>query len=175
MPNNLRSNIELGAQIVIAVAVVVAAGVLVKRSVFPSRADPGNVPRINAGERLDIPNVSWEQNKKSLVFFLNKDCVYCTSSAPLYRQLLAEASKRDVKSLAILPNSDREAREYIKSLELPIDTVQTGSLASYKIPGTPTVMFVDHQGIVRSVWFGAAPEREKEMRDKLIQLFNAED
>jgi peroxiredoxin len=112
---------------------------------------------------------------RGIVLALTFICIYCTSSAPLYRQLLAEASKRDVKSLAILPNSDREAREYIKSLELPIDTVQTGSLASYKIPGTPTVLFVDHQGIVRSVWFGAAPEREKEMRDKLIQLFDAED
>lgn len=175
MPNNLRSNIELGAQIVIAVAVVIAAGVLVKRNMFPSPANPGNLPRINAGEKLNVPKVDWAQNKKSLVFFLNKDCVYCTSSAPLYRQLIAEASKRNVKSLAILPNSDREAREYVKSLELLTDTVQTGLLESYKITGTPTVLFVDRQGIVRNVWFGAVPGREKEMRDTLIQLFDAED
>lgn len=174
MPKNLRANIELGAQIVIAVAVVVAAGVLVKRNLFPARPNPGSLPRINAGEKLNVPNVDWEQNKKSLVFFLKKDCVFCTSSAPFYRQLIEEASKRNVKSLAILPDSDREAREYVKSLELPIDTVQTGSLASYKISGTPTVLFVDRQGIVRNVWFGASREREKEMRDKLFELFEAE-
>jgi peroxiredoxin len=174
MPNNLRANIELGAQIVIAVAVVVAAGVLVKRNLLPPAANPGSLPRINAGEKLNVPNIDWEQNKKSLVFFLKKDCVYCTSSAPFYRQLLEEASKRNVKSLAILPDSDREAREYVKSLELPIDTVQTGSLASYKISGTPAVLFVDRQGIVRNVWFGASREREKEMRDKLFELFEAE-
>lgn len=174
MPNNLRANIELGAQIVIAVAVVVAAGVLVKRNLFPPPANPGSLPRINAGEKLNVPNIDWEQNKKSLVFFLKKDCVYCTSSAPFYRQLVEEASKRNVKSLAILPDSDQEAREYVKSLELPIDTVQTGSLASYKISGTPTVLFVDRQGIVRNVWFGASREREKEMRDKLFELFQAE-
>lgn len=175
MPNNLRSNIELGAQIAIAVAVVIAAGVLVKRNMFPSPANPGNRPRISAGEKLNVPNVDWAQNKKSLIFFLNKDCVYCTSSAPFYRQLIAEGSKRNVKSLAILPNTDQEARDYVKSLELPIDTVQTGVLESYKIAGTPTVLFVDRQGIVRSVWFGAVPAREKEMRDTLIQLFDAED
>lgn len=175
MPKNLRANIELGAQIVIAVAVVVAAGVLVKRNLFPARvANPASLPRINAGEKLNVPNVDWQQNQKSLVFFLKKDCSFCTSSAPFYRQLLAEASKRNVKSLAILPDSDREAREYVKSLDLRIDTVQTGSLASYKISGTPTVLFVDRQGIVRNVWFGAAPEREKEMRDKLFELFQAE-
>src|SRR5437660_961982 len=116
MPKNLRANIELGVQIVIAVAVVVAAGVLVKRNLFSHPANPASMPRINAGEKLNVPNVDWEQNKKSLVFFLKKDCVFCTSSAPFYRQLLEEASKRNVKSLAILPDSDREAREYVKTL-----------------------------------------------------------
>ncbi len=172
MRSNLRANVELGAQIAIAVAVVVAAGVLVKRNFFPQQVNPASLPRINAGERLNVPNVDWEQNKKSLVFFLKKDCVYCTSSAPFYRQLLEDAAKRNVRSLAILPNSAQEAREYVQSLELPIESVQTGALEAYKISGTPTVLFVDGHGIVRSVWFGAAPDREKEMRDKLVKLFD---
>lgn len=175
MPNNLRSNIELGAQIVVAVAVVVAAGALVKRNLYPTRgANPENRPRINAGEKLNVANVDWQQNKKSLVFFLKKDCSFCTSSAPFYRQLLEEASKRNVKSLAILPDSDQEAREYIAYLKLPIDTMQTGPLDQYKITGTPTVLFVDSQGIVRNIWFGAPREHEKEMRDKLIELFDTQ-
>jgi peroxiredoxin len=172
MRSNLRANVELGAQITIAVAVVVVAGVLVKRNLFPQQLNSDSLARINAGERLDVPNVDWERNKKSLVFFLKKDCVYCTSSAPFYRQLIEDASRRNVKLLAILPNSVDEARKYIQSLELPIENVQTGSLSSYKISGTPTVLFVDGHGIVRSVWFGAAPDREKEMRDKLVKLFD---
>jgi hypothetical protein len=171
MRSNLRANVELAAQIAIAVAVVAVAGVLIKRNVFPSPANSASVPRINAGERLTLPNVDWEQNKKSLVFFLKKDCVYCTESAPFYRQLIAEAAKRNVRSLAILPNSIGEAEAYLNYLQLPIEHVQTGSLPSYKISGTPTVLFVDHKGIVKSVWFGAAPEREQEMRDRLVKLF----
>ena len=172
MQSKVRANIELTAQVIIALAVVVAAAALVKRTFYPGQGNP-NLPRISAGERLNIPDVNWEQNKKSLVFFLKKDCPYCTSSAPFYRQLLEEASKRNVKSLAILPNSVDEARKYLQYLELPIENVQTGLLASYKISGTPTVLFVDSQGIVRSAWFGAAPEREKEMPDQLVALFDA--
>ena len=171
MRNNVKANIELTAQIVIAIAVVFAAGVLVKRNFFPQSGN--SLPRISVGERLDVPNVDWAQNKKSLVFFLKKDCPYCTSSAPFYRQLIEEASKRNVKSVAILPNSADEARKYLQYLELPIENVQTGTLAAYKISGTPTVLFVDDGGIVRSAWFGAATEREKEMRDKLVELFDA--
>lgn len=174
MRNNLKANIEFAAQIVIAVAVVFAAGVLVKRNFFPQSGNSASLPRINAGERLSVPNIDWGQNKKSLVFFLKKDCPYCTSSAPFYRQLIEDASKRKVTSLAILPNSPDEARKYLQYLELPIENVQTGSLAAYKITGTPTVLFVDNQGIVRSAWFGAAPEREQEMRDNLMKLFEAE-
>lgn len=173
MPTNLRANIELGAQIVIAVAVLAAAGVLVKRNLFTARS-PGSLPRVNAGEKLNVANVDWQQNKKTLVFFLKKGCVFCTSSAPFYRQLLQDASQRNVKSLAILPDPESEARAYLQSLELRIDTVQTGPLETYKITGTPTVLFVDSQGIVRNVWFGASPEHEKEMRDKLIELFDTD-
>ena len=77
-----------------------------------------------------------------------------------------------MKWLAILPNSVEEGREYLRSLALPIENVQSGSLSSYKIPGTPSVLFVDHQGIVKSVWIGAAPGQESQMRDELIALFD---
>ena len=173
MPNNVRANLELGAQIVIAIAIVVVAGVVVKRYLSPRQVSPASLPRITKGERLNVPGVDWEQNKKSLVFFLMKDCAYCKSSAPFYHQLIEEASKRNVKSLAILPNSVEEVRNYVQSLELPIENVQTGSLSSYKIPGTPSVLFVDNRGIVKSVWFGAEPGREKELRDELVALFDA--
>jgi peroxiredoxin len=172
MQSKVRANIELTAQVIIALAVVVAAAALVKRTFYPGQGNP-NLPRISAGERLNVPNIDWKQNQKTLVFFLKKDCPYCTTSAPFYRQLIEDASKRNVKSVAILPNSIDEAHKYLQYLELPIEDVQTGSLSSYKISGTPTVLYVDSQGIVRSAWFGAAPEREKEMRDQLVALFDA--
>lgn len=174
MPKNVRANIELGVNIVIAIAIVVVAVVLVKRYAFPP-VNPGSLPRITLGERLNVPNVNWEQNKKSLVFFLMKDCEHCKSSAPFYRQLIEDASKRNVKWLAILPNSVEEGRKYVQSLDLPIDNVQTGSLSGYKIPGTPSVLFVDNRGVVKGVWIGEAPGREKEMRDRLVALFDATD
>ena len=130
-------------------------------------------PHINAGERLKIPNVNWEQNKKSLVFFLKKDCPYCTSSAGLYRQLVDDATKRNVKVIAVFPNTLEEARKYLQYTELPIENVYTGPLVDAKISGTPTVLFVDDRGIVRSVWIGAQTDREQEMRDSLLPLFGS--
>jgi len=171
MSRSQRANIEFGVNIVIAVAIVVVATMVVKRHSF-SPATPGSLPRISQGEHLSIPNVDWEQNEKTLVFFLMKGCKYCEARAPFYRELIDEASKRKVKWLAILPNSVEEGRQYVQSLQLPIENVQTGSLSSYKIPGTPSVLFVDNRGIVKSVWIGAAPGRDHEIREQFINLFD---
>ena len=172
MRANIKANIELAAQVVIAIAVVIAAGVLVKRNVWPGLAS-GRMPSITTGERLTVPNVDWAQNKKSLVFFLKKDCPYCTSSASLYRQLVEDATKRNVKCVAVFPNTPEEARKYLQYIELPIENVYTGPLRDSKISGTPTVLFVDESGLVKSVWIGAQTDREQEMRDKLVALFDS--
>jgi hypothetical protein len=167
---SLRTNIEFGAQIIVTIAVLVVAGVIIKRHAFPPRPIPLNEQRISAGERLNLPDVDWKRTQKTLVFFLNKDCYYCTSSAPFYRQWIEEASKgQNVSLVAVLPNSAEEAKTYIQSIKLPIDDIHTGPLASYRIPGTPTVLLVNDSGIVERVWFGGVSGKEKQMREELRQ------
>lgn len=173
MRASLRANIELGTQVVVAIAIVIAAGVLVKRTVFSSSSYGASSTGIIVGDRLNIPTIDWAQNKRSLVFFLKKDCPYCTSSAGFYRQLMDEASKRNVKCIAVLPNSPEDARKYLQYLELPFETVYTGPVETNKINGTPTIVFVDRNGIAKGVWIGAQTEGEKEMRDTLVKLFDS--
>jgi len=167
MPMNVRSNIEFGVNIAIALAVVVIAGVMVNRYLFTEQTNPRllqDYKQALMNKRIDVPNVNWSQNGRSLVFFLDKDCAYCTSSAPFYRQLLEEVAKRDVRALAILPNSIDEARNYLHSLKLPIENVYSASLASYNLPGTPSVLLLDHEGVVKNVWLDAMRGHEKQMQ-----------
>lgn len=171
--SNIKARIEFGLNIVVAVAILVIAVVLVKRVFFP-----GQVPQQSlqqqaqqlVGTPINVPGADWAQNKKSLVFFLKKDCIYCDAVAPFYRQLTSDAQKLNVKLIAILPNSLQDGREYVRSLGLPIEDVRTGVLSSFKIPGTPSVLVVDNEGIVKGVWIGAEPGREKEMMEKLMSL-----
>jgi hypothetical protein len=73
----------------------------------------------------------------------------------------------------VFPNTLEEARKYLQYIELPIENLYTGPLVDAKISGTPTVLFVDDSGIVRSVWIGAQTAREREMRDNLLALFDS--
>jgi hypothetical protein len=170
MRNSFRTNIEFGAQIVIAIAVLVVAGIIVKRHISPAQRTSNIRPSITVGERLNLADVDWKQNKKSLVFFLNKDCRYCTSSAPFYRQLTEEAFKQNVKSLAVFPHSAEEAKAYLESIKLPIDEILISPLPPYKITGTPTVLFVNNSGTVEGVWVGDASRREKQIREEFLTL-----
>lgn len=170
MQHSLRSNIEFSAQIMIAIAVLVVAGILVKRHFFPEGRPTFNMPAISAGERLSLADIDWNENKKSLVFFLNKDCHYCTSSAPVYRQLKEEARKQKVKSLAVFPHSIEEAKAYLESIQLSFDEIHSSPLAPYKIPGTPTVLFVNSSGTVEKVWFGDVSGREKQIQEEFLTL-----
>jgi len=115
------------------------------------------------------------KKKKTLVFFLQKGCVYCSASAPFYRQLIADANDQKVSLVAVLPNSSDDARQYLQSLALPIENIQTGPLTAFKVNGTPSVLFVDNHGTVRRAWFGNAPDHESEMRKELLSLFTAND
>jgi hypothetical protein len=170
MQNSLRANLEFGAQIVIAVAVLAVAGVIVQRHVFPRQLPYPNMAGITAGERLNISDVDWKRSKRSLVFFLSKDCYYCTSSAPFYRQLTVEAAKRNVTLLAVLPDSPADAKAYLQSIKLPIEDLRTGPLSSYKIAGTPTVLLVNTSGAVEKVWFGATTGRENQILEEFLIL-----
>jgi len=170
MRDSVRRNVEFVAQIVVAIAVVVVAGLVIKRLIFVQKPTVSNVPRISAGERLNLPDVDWKQNRKTLVFFLNKDCHYCTTSAPFYRELTDEASKQNVRLLAILPNSAEDAKAYVESIKLPIDDIHTSPLSPHKIPGTPTVLFVNSSGTVEGVWFGDVSGREKQIREQFLML-----
>jgi hypothetical protein len=74
---------EFALNIVIAMAIVLIAGVVVKRTFFP---EPVNHPTLEQqaqvllSTRINVPGADWAQNKYSLVFFLKKDCVYCAEA-----------------------------------------------------------------------------------------------
>jgi peroxiredoxin len=170
MPKNAIRKIELAVNILLAVSVVVILAIVVKRH-LPRSQPASPTLQIGLGARIDIVNVDWAKNGKTLVFFLKKDCVYCNYSAQFFRQLIDDAAKRHINVLAVLPGPPEESREYLSSLGLSIQHIESASPLDYKVPGAPSILFVDERGIVRSVWIGADPSKQTEMRQELLALF----
>ena len=172
---SLRSKIELILNVVTVAAIVVVAGVTVNRYLTPRHVHAHVDWRGEAlvGTRMTVPNVERGLHRKTLVLFLQKDCSACKVAAPLYRQLIAEASKRGVKSVAILPDSLEEGIRYLHSHDLRADQVQSENLSRYRISSIPTALVLDGEGVVRGAWSGAAPDRENETRTRVVALLEA--
>jgi peroxiredoxin len=172
--NALRSRIELGLNIAIAMAIVVVAAVTVMRYLASRHAqehDRGNRnPPTLVGTRLSIPGLGGGRTRKNLVLFMRSDCPACKMAAPLYRELIAEASKRDVKSVAILPDSPEEGKQYLQSLQLRAQDVQSADLSAYSISAVPTALVVDGDGAVQGSWIGVKQGQEKTVANEVIAL-----
>jgi hypothetical protein len=164
--NSLSKKIELLANVAIVVVALLLGVVLVKRYLLPQPVNSGPAAnaRIQPGTKLSLPGVDWGQDDKTLVMALSTTCHFCTESAPFYQKLTRAAEAKGVKVIAVLPQSESEARQYLSGLAIPISDVRQSPLDSLGVSGTPTLILVDDKGQVASSWVGKLQsDRESEV------------
>ncbi len=115
----------------------------------------GNAPEIvGPGAPIELPGVNWDKTATSLVLVLQADCPYCTASVPFYRDLIAANASGATQFIAVFPHAVSVGREVLKSHGLDIQTVSQANLRSLGISGTPTLLLVNQQGVVKRTWIG---------------------
>lgn len=163
----LNRHIELVANIAIIIVAVLLCITLGKRFFGPSVQNPPS-NEIAAGTSMSIPNVDWSKSNRTLVLALQKDCNFCTESAPFYRALTSAAPSKAIRLLAVLPQEESVAREYLKSVDLQIGEVRQLPLSSINVRGTPTLILLNSSGTVIKSWVGKLPDaKQKEVLDML--------
>jgi hypothetical protein len=163
----MTKRLESVTNIAILIAAVIASAVLV-RNYFLSGPGPGLPPQIAVGEKFPLADVDWKGNGNTLVLALAPGCESCSESAPFYRRLTAELPAQRIHMTAVLPESVEQSREYLRGLVVEVDDVRQGSFALLKIRGTPTLILVDEQGVVRNVWLGRfPPDKEQQVIDTI--------
>jgi hypothetical protein len=172
MSDKILKKTELLANIAIIVVALLLGGVLVKRYLWPGSAQTAartTDPRIAAGTKASLSGVDWAKNGQTLLLVLSSDCRYCTESAPFYQRLTRETAGRpDVHLIALFPQEVEEGRKYLANLSISIDEIRQASPGSTGAGGTPTLILVDDNGVVKNSWVGklSAPE-ESEVLNQL--------
>jgi hypothetical protein len=163
---NLTKKVEVVANCSIVLVAILLTVVLV-RGYFIT---PKQVTTISPGAKISIANVDWSGQGETLVLALQKGCHFCAESAPFYRQLVGQAALRGkVRMLAVLPGELTESKAYLESLGIPVTEVRRVPLNTIPVRGTPTLILVDHQGVVKHVWVGQLPpERQSEVLAALL-------
>lgn len=136
-------------------------------STSPVTTTPPKITPI--GKAMPLENVDWKNNKKTLVLYLSTACRFCNESSPFYKRLVEKYSDgKNIKLVAVLPQTIDVAKEHLKSLNVNINDVYNTQLKSIGVTATPTLLLVDESGIVSEMWKGKlSDDKETEVLNKL--------
>lgn len=123
--------------------------------------------------KVDGGNVSFKQleGKPAVLVFWTAWCPVCKEEAPHINQLAAEFESKGVNVIGInIGESDTRVAEGIKNFGIKYTVARdkdTSVSKSYKVVGTPTVVFLDKKGAVQ--YFGnEVPKDYSERLNKII-------
>jgi len=170
--SKVYQKVELTANILIIVVALLLGAVLVQKYFLsnpataltkqPSRLKP------EIGAKMDVPNVNWTQQAKTLVLVLQAGCRFCNESAPFYKRLIQTVQNKNVKLVAVFPTDIEKSTAYLNELGLTNMEVRQSSLDSLKVSGTPTLILTNETGEITDYWVGRlSPEKETEVINKL--------
>jgi peroxiredoxin len=161
---NIAKKVEVGANVAIIIAVVIIGILFVRNQSGRQQA----AHEISVGTKFALQDVNWTTKEKSIVFALSTTCHFCSESADFYRQISEACKERNIRTIAVFPQSAAAAEEYTKKMGLHFDEVRQASLSGLEISGTPTLLIIDNGGLVRNVWVGKLPmQTEKEVLAKV--------
>ena len=158
----LAKKIEIASNVAIIVLAVVLVGVFV-RNYWMKPAEPESA---KVGQQLNLAN--WSASGNTLVLGLSTTCHFCSESAGFYRELVQKCAEQHVRTVAVLPQSLVEAKAYLQGEGVVVNEVREMPLSDIKVAGTPTLMLVDANRVVKAVWIGKlSPDDEKGVYAKL--------
>lgn len=172
--NKLTQKIELVANILIVIVAVLLIGVMVRKYVYnPSASNAARPPSVEpaVGARVDVPDVDWSKQPKTLILALQKGCHFCSDSAPFYKRLNESLRNEHVQLVAVLPGALEESAAYLKEIGVTNVEVRQLPLDSIRVSGTPTLILTNEKGEVTHYWVGKLPpEKEKEVLEQLTSV-----
>jgi hypothetical protein len=169
-----RRILEISANILIVVAAIAFCGFLIDRYLSKgeqpaaARSATQNAPQ--PGAKLNLGNVDLDTGQKNLVMVLSTACRFCIESTGFYQKL----SKRNLegnqlKIIAAFPQEISDSKQYLSDKGIIATDVIKVAPAELMVGGTPTLMVVDRDGIVKVAWVGKLPpEKETEVWEQLF-------
>jgi len=142
---------------------LVVASALLYGAIAPKAQVPAK-PAIEKGQALSVAGVRWSAHRRTLVMAVRPGCGWCTASAPFYRRMGTARDPEALFLLAVTPGPVQETDTYLRSLAVKVDAIKQADFSRLGVSGTPTLILVDQQGRVESVWVGMlSPQRESEL------------
>lgn len=160
----VKSTLEVATNIAV---LMVAVTVLTLIAFFflskPSPSSPKLSLGLEKGKTFaQLSNMDYSKSDQTLLIALNSTCSYCQESLPLYRKIASNQARTDkaLHVVGLFPNKAEEVAKYIQQNQLVMDTVAGVDFNALHISGTPTMILIDRNGVVKDFWNGKLSDRE---------------
>jgi len=105
---------------------------------------------------------------RALLLVTASHCHYCRESMLFYQKLVPVAKRVGTRVIAVTTEDPDVNATYLSSNGIDVDAVLATSEVGVLVQGTPTLILVGSDGVVKKRWLGRlAPEKEAE----LLSLF----
>jgi thioredoxin-related protein len=169
--SKVYQKVELTANILIIVVALLIGAVIVQKYFIASPQPAANQPpRVEPkiGAQMNVPDVNWSQQPKTLILALQADCRFCNDSAPFYKRVIETVRTKNVKLVAVFPTGIEKSITHLKELGLDGMEVKQSSLGSLQVSGTPTLILTNEKGEITDYWVGKLSlDKETEVINKL--------
>lgn len=130
----------------------------------------GATHRIQVGERFALAGVDWSHSPTNVVIDIRSGCQYCEASLPFYQELTQAGRQHSaaVSVFAVSSDTAEVLNTFLTKAGVTVDRIIQANPGSLGIPGTPTVLLVDANGIIRERYLGKLGEsQEKALLSRL--------
>jgi hypothetical protein len=145
--------LETVANISVIIAAIVLVAFLGQQEWIRHNSPSMAAARSLEGKTVHLPGVQVAAQSRTLVIAISTQCHFCRDSEPFYKEL-AEKSASRVKLVAVLPQPQSEAEEYVRHAIAPSIQVVSTPLDSLGVMSTPTLLLIDSSGRVQKAWVG---------------------
>lgn len=162
--------IETAANLLIIVVALLMGVILIQKYFLGSPAASNQPLRLQpkVGEKINVSDVDWSNQPKTLLLVLQADCRFCNDSAPFYKQIIESVKSKNIRLVAVFPTDVAKSSDHLNKLGLTNMEVKQSSLGSLQVSGTPTLIITNDKGEITDYWVGKLPpDKETEVINKL--------
>jgi hypothetical protein len=149
---------EKVAHVVLLGALCVVGGLLLRDAgVFSTVVSEGNmVPAVRVGKRFALSGKNWDSARPTIVIALASWCPHCKASVGFYRAVVKanESAEPPARLLVVSAEPPETTRRFLTENGVVVESVRQSGLDEIGVRGTPTVVVVGGDGIIRKVLFG---------------------
>lgn len=159
------------ATAVMALAIALAAGT-VAWATYTSAEPPPTVQPYTVGDPISLPvTVDFTASPRTVILFVQSRCRFCTESMSFYKDILDKRAHLapQLRIVALTPEEPQVTHNYLESHGVSVDEVIQTEITGTRFLGTPTVLSIDHSGMIEGVWLGRlTAEQEQSVRKAIF-------